>query len=72
MYFAPHDSGLGTFASGVGLFEHYESGSMQNEAGPSSSMQQTGPELQLMSKQDVDEHEDQGEHCRHGRWAVHV
>ncbi|KAF2305287.1 hypothetical protein GH714_003479 [Hevea brasiliensis] len=32
MYFAPHDSGLGTFASVVGLFGHYESGSMQNEA----------------------------------------
>ncbi|KAF2296516.1 hypothetical protein GH714_040508 [Hevea brasiliensis] len=67
MYFAPHDSVLGTFASGVRLFGHYESASMQNEAGPSLSMQQTGPELQLMSTQDVDEHEDQGEHRRHGR-----
>ncbi|KAF2296506.1 hypothetical protein GH714_040485 [Hevea brasiliensis] len=66
MYFAPHDSGPGSFASGVRLFGHYESASMQNEAGPSLSMQQTGPELQLMSTQDVDEHEDQGEHRRHG------
>ncbi|KAF2292605.1 hypothetical protein GH714_026154 [Hevea brasiliensis] len=70
MYFAPHDSGLGTFASGVGLFGHYESCSMQNEASPSSSMKQTGPELQLMSTQDIDGYEDQGEHRRHGSTCI--
>ncbi|KAF2296981.1 hypothetical protein GH714_014017 [Hevea brasiliensis] len=63
--FAPHDSGLGTFASEVGLFGHYEPSSMQNEVGPSSSMQQTGPELELISTQDVDKPKYQGEHHRH-------
>ncbi|KAF2321014.1 hypothetical protein GH714_032664 [Hevea brasiliensis] len=53
MYFAAHDSGMGTFALGVGLFGHYESGSMQNEPGPSSSMQQMRPELQLLSTQNL-------------------
>ncbi len=38
MYFTLYDSRQGTFALGVGQFGHYESSSMQNEPGLSSSM----------------------------------
>ncbi|KAF2316174.1 hypothetical protein GH714_041515 [Hevea brasiliensis] len=69
MYFAPHDFGFVTFASGMGLFGHCDSSSINDQVGPSTSIQQASLELQLMSTQDVDESEHQAEHRKHGRLA---